>query len=61
MNHKLIFKVKKFHLPSAKHSGTIEEKPPGGGGGSWNHPSYHLGFMYCCITSLCSTENIGRG
>ena len=40
MTHKLILKVKKFQLSGAKRSGTVEEKPPGGG----IHPPYHLGL-----------------
>ena len=31
MTHKLILKVRKFQLSSAKRFGTVEEKPPGGG------------------------------
>ena len=35
MTHKSILKVKKFQLSSAKRSGTVEEKCPGGRGGGW--------------------------
>ena len=31
MTHKLILKVKKFQLCSAKNFGTVEENLPGGG------------------------------
>ena len=38
MTHKLILKVKKFQLSSAKRFGTVEEKLRG-----WNLSPYHLG------------------
>ena len=48
MTHKLILKVNKFQLSSAKHFSTVEEKPPGVGGGGGEvvgfHPPYHLGL-----------------
>ena len=42
MTHKLILKVQKFQLSSAKRLGAVEEKPPGG----WIPPpsQYHFGL-----------------
>ena len=47
MTHKFILKVKTFQLSSAKHDGTVEENPPGGG---FQSPKYHLGLGQGTLT-----------
>ena len=48
MTHKLILKVKKFQLSSAKGFGTMDEKPPGD-----SNPPYHLELSKFFFSTDC--------